>query len=142
MKPIMTAVAAVFLVAGAIWSADSSEDLVRAEKAWAAAVTSRDYAALDRIFTGDLIYAHASGAVETKAQYIDRLRSGKQRYDSLTHENLKVVLYGETAVTHSTVRVTGKNDAGPFNDHVMMMHVWVKQGGTWRLAGHQTTRIP
>jgi len=30
----------------------------------------------------------------------------------------------------------------PFNDHVMMMHVWVKQGGSWHLAAHQTTKVP
>jgi hypothetical protein len=38
--------------------------------------------------------------------------------------------------------MTGTNDAGPFNDHVMMMHIWVKQGAAWRLAAHQTTKIP
>jgi hypothetical protein len=38
--------------------------------------------------------------------------------------------------------MSGKNDRGRFDEHVMMMHVWVKQGGNWRLAAHQTTKIP
>lgn len=140
--PRLKAIAFLTVSAATILTAGAEEEIVSAEKSWAAAVKARDYAALDKIFTPDLIYAHASGAIETKQKYIDRLRSGKQRYDSLTHENIKVVLYGDSAVAHSLVRVTGVNDSGPFNDHVMMMHLWVKQSGSWRLAAHQTTRIP
>jgi hypothetical protein len=29
----------------------------------------------------------------------------------------------------------------PFNDHLKMLHVWVKQGRAWRLAAHQTTKL-
>jgi len=124
-----------------LWPA--AEDEIRsAEKSWAAAVKSRDYAALEKLFTPGLIYAHATGAIEDKEKYIGRLRSGAQRYDSITHESTKVLLYGDSAVAHSIMRMTGSNAAGPFNDHVMMMHLWVKQNGAWRLAAHQTTKIP
>ena len=119
------------------------EDEIRhAEQAWAAAVKGRDLAALEKIFTPGLIYAHATGAIEDREKYIGRLRSGAQRYDSITHESTKVVLYGDSAVAHSIMRMIGANAAGPFNDHVMMMHLWVKQNGAWRLAAHQTTKIP
>jgi ketosteroid isomerase-like protein len=121
----------------------SAEDEIRsADKAWAAAVKGRDLAALDRIFTPGLIYAHATGAIETKQKYMDRLKTGAQKYDEITQEDIKIVLYGDSAVTHSIMRMTGVNQAGPFNDHVMMMHLWVKQGGSWRLAAHQTTKLP
>ena len=129
------ALAAVALCAG--------EDEIRAaDKRWAAAVKAGDTAALDRMYTTGLIYAHASGNVEDKPQYIERLKSGKQKYSDVNIESTKVVVYGDSAVSHSIVRTIGRNDTGPFNDHVMMMHVWVKQGGEWRLAGHQTTKIP
>jgi hypothetical protein len=48
----------------------------------------------------------------------------------------------EAAGAFHIVRMTGKNDSGPFNDHLMMIHFWVKQGGAWKLAAHQTTKIP
>ena len=124
------------------FGASAEEEIRNAEKVWAEAVKGRNLAALEKIFTPELIYAHATGAIETKQKYLDRLRSGAQRYDSLTHESIKVVPYGDSAVAHSLVRVTGANSSGPFNDHVMMIHLWVKQAGTWRLAAHQTTRIP
>jgi ketosteroid isomerase-like protein len=141
----MRTLLAVTLIAAAAVSslAAAAEDEIRAaEKAWAKAVTSNDLAALDKIYTPGLIYAHSTGSIESKEKYIGRLRSGAQRYNSLTHEDMRVVLYGDSAVAHSMVRVTGVNDKGPFNDHVMTMHLWVKQGGAWRLAAHQTTKVP
>lgn len=121
----------------------AADDEIRAaDLKWAAAVKSGDTAALESMYTPGLIYAHATGAVEDKAKYIERLKSGKQRYSSVQIESTKIVPYGDAAVSHSVVRTIGVNDNGPFNDHVMMMHVWVKQGGAWRLAAHQTTKIP
>lgn len=121
---------------------NTAADITAAEKRWAAAVQARDTAALEKMFTPGLIYAHASGAIEDKTKYIDRLKSGKQRYDSVSVESTRVVPYGDSAVSHSIVRTIGVNDNGPFNDHVMMMHLWVKQDGVWRLAAHQTTKVP
>ena len=133
----------VSLVFAAFAAAAGAEDEIRAADAqWAAAVKAADTAALEKIFTSGLIYAHATGAVEDKQTYINRLKSGKQKYSAVTIESTKIVPYGDAAVSHSVVRTIGVNDKGPFNDHVMMMHLWVKQGGAWRFAAHQTTKVP
>jgi ketosteroid isomerase-like protein len=119
------------------------EDEIRAaDQRWAAAVKSGDTASLDRMYTSALVYAHATGKVEDKVQYLERLKSGKQKYSDVMIESTKIIPYGDSAVSHSVVRTIGTNDSGPFNDHVMMLHVWVKQRGEWRLAAHQTTKIP
>lgn len=123
-------------------AADPEKAILDAEKAWAKAVVAGDLAALERIFTPDLIYAHSTGKIETLRMYLDRLKEGKQRYDDIQFEKTQVRLHGDSAVAHSIARAMGKNDNGPFNDHLMMIHVWVKQGGSWRLAAHQTTKIP
>jgi ketosteroid isomerase-like protein len=131
------------LFATATVALSSPEDEIRAaDRRWAAAVKDRDTVALERVYTSGLIYAHATGKVEDKSQYIDRLTSGKQKYTDVIIESTKVVVYGDSAISHSIVRTIGTNDNGRFNDHVMMMHVWVKQRSEWRLAAHQTTKIP
>ena len=131
-----------FVFAALAAAAGADDEIRAADTQWAAAVKAADTAALGKIFTTGLIYAHASGAVEDKQTYINRLKSGKQKYSAVTIESTKVAPYGDAAVSHSLVRTIGVNDKGPFNDHVMMMHLWVKQGGAWRLAAHQTTKIP
>ncbi|MBI3683902.1 MAG: nuclear transport factor 2 family protein [Acidobacteria bacterium] len=111
------------------------------DKAWIKALLSRDAATLDRLLSKDLIYAHASGVVDTKSEYIEKLRSGRQVYKTLDQKNVSVRLHGDSAVTHSWARVTGVSPQGPFDDKIMMIHVWVKSGSNWQLAAHQTTRV-
>jgi ketosteroid isomerase-like protein len=122
-------------------AADDEQAIKDAENAWAKAVAARDFAALDSMLAGSLIYAHSTGNIESKQEYLGRMKSGAQKYDSITHESTRVIPYGDTAVAHSIVRMVGTNTAGAFNDRLMMMHVWVKQGGKWRLAAHQTTKL-
>lgn len=133
----------LLLIAGALsLAAPQDAAIVQAENAWAKAVIARDLAALEKIYTPELIYAHSTGNVETLQMYLGRLKEGKQRYDDIRFEKQLIRVYGDSAVSHNIVRMMGKNDSGPFNDHLMMIHFWVRQGGAWKLAAHQTTKIP
>ncbi|HUQ90556.1 MAG TPA: nuclear transport factor 2 family protein [Bryobacteraceae bacterium] len=123
-------------------AATPEEEIRAAEKKWADAVVARDYAALDKIYTPALIYAHSTGAIENRQKYMDRLKSGAQKYDGITQESIQIVPYGDSVVSHTILRMTGSNASGPFNNRVMAMHLWVKQNGAWRLAAHQTTLLP
>lgn len=112
------------------------------EKQWSTAIQKRDAATLEKLLSDDLVYAHASGVVDTKASYIAKIKEGKQVYAGVEQRNLTFHPYNDNAVvTHCWMRVHGVNPAGPFDDKVMMMHFWVKQGGAWKLAGHQTTKV-
>jgi ketosteroid isomerase-like protein len=141
----MKTAALAMLVLGAgfgLRAAEPEAEIRKAENAWAKAVVARDWAAVDKILRDKLIYAHATGGIESKKQYLDRVRSGAQQYNTINHENTRVVVYGDSAVTHSIMRMAGTTNGTPFSDHLMMLHVWEKQGGSWRLAAHQTTKLP
>ena len=131
----------LFTVLRLAQAATTEEDIRKAEKAWSAAVTATDFAALDRILGDQLIYAHSTGAIESKSEYLGRLRSGAQKYDTIEHQSTTIRIYGDSAVAHSRARMAGKSNGNPFDDRLMMMHFWVKQGGSWRLVAHQTTRL-
>jgi ketosteroid isomerase-like protein len=138
----MTCRILVFLLsAAASAAAVSPAEIEQLDKNWIRAVLAKDFPALDKMYTADLVYAHASGIVDTKTAYLEKVRSGKQVYQSMEQKNVSVRIYGDTAVTHSWMRVTGVNAQGPFDDKVMMLHVWVRQGAVWRMAAHQTTRV-
>lgn len=118
------------------------EDEIRAaEKSWATAVTSANLPALEKILGDQLIYAHSTGAIESKADYIGRLKSGKQKYDAIEQQSITVRMFGNAAVAHVKLRMAGISNDRPFNDQLMAMHFWVKQGGAWRLVAHQTTKL-
>ncbi len=132
----------ILVLAVGLIAAASAQTFQERDAAWAAAVQSGDVAALDKFYTNDLIYAHSTGNVDSKKQYLDRLKTGAQKYEHVTIEKTRVVEYGDAVVTHSFLRMNGISNGKPFNDHVMMLHLWVKQEGMWRIAAHQTTKLP
>src|SRR5260370_19989437 len=86
-------------------AADPEAEIRDAEKAWAQAVVARDWAAVEKILGDKLIYAHATGVVESKKQYLDRVRCGAQKYDTINDESTPGVTYADSDVTHSIMRM-------------------------------------
>jgi ketosteroid isomerase-like protein len=129
------------LAAAVSLAAQTKQEILALDQAWYTAILKKDTATLEKLLAPDLVYAHASGVVDTKKTYIEKISGGKQVYASFEQKNVTVNLYGTTAVTHSWARVTGVNPQGKFDDKIMMLHVWVQRGGAWLLAGHQTTRV-
>ena len=135
---LLAAIAIALLLAGA----SPADEIVDVEKRWAAAVVALDFAALDKIYHDDLIYAHSTGIIETKAQYMAKLKSGKQKYTAIEYGETTVRREGDAAVAHSIVTMKGTSAAGPFDNRLMMIHTWFNSGGSWRLVAHQTTQLP
>lgn len=111
------------------------------DKAWVKAVLAKDVAALDRMLADDLIYAHASNVIDTKTSYTEKIKGGKQVYKVMEQRKVTVKVFGTTGITQSWLHVTGVNPAGPFDDKVMLLHVWVKSGNGYKLAAHQTAKV-
>jgi ketosteroid isomerase-like protein len=135
---------AVMLVSLAFAAEPKTKDAVSAaDKAWAAATVKSDGAALGKLLADDLNYIHSTGAIDSKATFIDKLKSGEQKYLKFDHEDIDVRLYGATAVLTSTARVESitKGVKGPPN-HLRFIHVWYYSKGAWQLVAHQSLRIP
>ena len=117
------------------------QDVRTAERSWAKAIMASDGAALAKLLGAKLIYAHATGIVDTKDEYVAKIVSGRQKYEGVDHESMTVQLYGTTAVVHARVHMWGVNQSGKFDDLLMLLHVWLKTGSGWELVAHQTTKL-
>lgn len=132
---------ALLLTAAAV-AADLQAEVQAAENAWIAAIKAKDASALGRVLADDLVYVHSGGVVDSKAQYIAKVTSGKQVYKGVEQFKMKIRGEGSVAVTQCWARMHGINAAGDFDDKLVVAHIWVKTGGAWRLAYHQTTKVP
>jgi ketosteroid isomerase-like protein len=96
---------------------------------------------LARIYADSIDWTRPTGEPLTKAQVLANLRSGKEKYNSITHDDLKVHVYGDTVVVtgHSTTNL--QYDGKVFSSPRRFANVWVKQGGQWRLVVHHVTPI-
>ena len=123
-------------------AAPSVDDEVRAaESAWTTAIKAKDAHALESLLADTLIYAHSTGIVDSKKDYIAKVTSGRQLYLGADHNSMTIRSYGDTVIVHANMHVWGTNQAGKFDDVVMAMHTWVKRSGKWQLVAHQTTKI-
>jgi ketosteroid isomerase-like protein len=106
------------------------------------AMVAGDTAALAPLLADELTYTHSNALVESKDAFLASIASKTIQYRSLKPSDVKVQLYGETAVITGRVEIQvtlrGQDIALP----ARFTAVYVRQGGAWRLAAWQTTRIP
>ncbi len=124
------------------FNADDSAAVLQAEKQWIAAIQKPDPAVLEKILHVQLIYGHATGITDSKASYIGKVTSGKQKYAGVEQEIVKMQLLGDAIIVHAKMRMYGVNQSGKFDDRVMLMHTWLKRDGRWQLVAHQTAKLP
>jgi ketosteroid isomerase-like protein len=116
--------------------------ITKLEAEWVEALVKVDTATLEQLYSDQLTYTHSSGTTDTKAEYIANLKAGKTKYESLVREDVKVRVFGNTAVHTSKTNIKLVNNGQPQSFSVKMLHVWAKEGAKWRLVAHQTTRLP
>jgi ketosteroid isomerase-like protein len=131
----------VLVLTALVCLAQDKAAILALDKQWSDSIVKGDTATLEKLLSDDLVYAHSTGIVDTKASYIAKIKERRQVYKSFEQHKPTVNIYKDSAVTFSYVRVTGTNQAGLFDDKVMLIHFWVKQNNIWRLAAHQTTKI-
>jgi hypothetical protein len=89
---------------------------------------SPDRRALEAIFADQLSYGHSDGRVQTKAEFIDALVTGKSLFKSISLFGQTISIVGDVAI----VRHRFEADAV-----IKILQVWQKQTGTWRLLVRQ-----
>ena len=77
MKRICLILLLAFAGSAYAFGAGPKDEILAAEKRWAEAVIALDFAALEKIYHDGLIYAHSTGIIETKGDYLGKLRNGK-----------------------------------------------------------------
>jgi ketosteroid isomerase-like protein len=138
----MSYAAAAILAIALLGSPQASKEtveqqLIRLKHEMGQAYVSRDIGALERLYADDYTVTDSEGTTTNKTQEIDRLRSGKSTYEATSYEDVKVRVYGDTAIVAGRGTVKGRNATGPFHTEYHSTNVFVKQNGVWRaVAAH------
>jgi ketosteroid isomerase-like protein len=115
--------------------------ILKMEQEWEDALVKSDVAALDRIYAVSLIYTHSNGAVDDKAAYIRNIKSGVTKYESMKRDDIRVSVYGDTAIVSSHWQVNATANGNKLSTNARYLHVYVKQKGQWLMVAHQATRL-
>lgn len=119
---------------------NTEQAVIRMERELSAATGKKDVSALNRILADDFSGIESSGSVFDKAQTINDIASGVENVQSGTPENLKVKIYGDTAVATGRLSVSSKKNEGDYNLKMLFTDIWTKQNGQWQIVNHQATQ--
>jgi ketosteroid isomerase-like protein len=128
------------LVAAPMFAAVADE-VKAAENEWLTGITKNDFRKLDQVLADELVYLHSTGVMDSKASYVKSLQSGKQKYVSGKINDLKIRVYGQTAVLNGDANFEFVTDGKPGKAHLKYTHVFVKGGKGWQLVSHQSLKV-
>ena len=114
---------------------------LKLEQQWEDALLKSDVAALDKLYDESMVYTHSSGAVDNKSTYIGNIKSGATKYESMKRDDIKVSVYGNTALVTCHWEVHVLNRENKIDTNARYLHVYVKQKDGWKMVAHQATRI-
>jgi ketosteroid isomerase-like protein len=112
--------------------------LMQMERDWTEASLKKDAATLDKILADDWVGQGPTGT-QPKAQALAELKSGDSKLDSITLGDMKVRVFGDTAI------VTGSDDeksaykGKDTSGHWIWTDVFAKRQGHWQAVASQGT---
>lgn len=120
----------------------SADEALAAEDARYAAQTGDDFAAMEKMLGSDLVYIHSSSAVDSKASYIDSMRSGTVKYRSMQRSDTTVRTYGCMAIVSGLANFDVTVKGQDLSVELRFHSIWARRDAGLQFVSWQATRVP
>lgn len=149
MKPILFLVSVLIAISACELEARSQSDrssttdiIMAAERAWAKAAVERDVETFAKYMSDDYVLIEVNTGsdkksrfdVTNKSSWVEKLRSRREKYDSVEVHNLKVLLNGDVATVTGEYSQKGTSDGKDISAVGLYVDTWAKRKGQWRLV--------
>jgi ketosteroid isomerase-like protein len=112
------------------------------ESQWRTALLQNDVAAFNRLLADDYLGINPNGTLETKADALAQQRSGTVKISSIEPDNVKIRVYGDTAVVTSLVNVEGHDGDRDISGRYHYTRVYSRRDGEWKVVSFEASRLP
>jgi hypothetical protein len=135
---------AVSALSGAAFGKDDARipALKAAEAARFQANIDADAKVLGRMLDDALEYVHSNGEVNTKAEFIESLTSGKRDYIATTFDIQGVRILGDVAIIRGTAKVTVADHGESRDLDLGYTDIWVWKDKRWQMTAWRSARMP
>ena len=138
---VITSVLSLAALLSLARAANVDEDLKKLETERAAAVVRGDAATLAKQTSDDYTFINVYGRMSDKSQMVDAFKNGQSKLASDELSDMKVRLYGNTAVITGKADVKGTLSGKDITGQMMFTRVYVKKGGHWQSVAFQQTLV-
>jgi ketosteroid isomerase-like protein len=122
-------------------SASLQQTLMQVEQELVDALVRGDVAPWERYLADTYIFTAPDGTTQNKAQFIEELKSGALKMESSKNADMKVQVYGDTAVVTYRSTDKGTDKGTDISGHYRWTDVFVKRNGRWQIVSTQGTSI-
>lgn len=123
-------------------TSEAEEELLRVEKEFAETIVCNDLERLGRVVADDWIIIDPNGEIVDRARFFEVIKSGSLTHEAMESEDLRVRIYGESAVVTAVTRTKGEFMGQEFSTQERATDVFVKRNGRWRCVLTHLTRFP
>jgi ketosteroid isomerase-like protein len=116
-------------------------EVLKINKEYDAAVVKNDVKALERILADDYVYTDTDGSMYNKMQDIELAKSGDLKFEYGMSDDVKVRVYGETAIVTGRWMSKGSYKGKTYEDKERYTSFYVKRAGRWQLVSDTAVNI-
>jgi len=140
-RVLLTAVLLTQLAACETGRPTARGDLREIDRTRFRAMVENDLEHLAALLSEDLVYVHTDGIVESKPEFLARLRSGSLRYRSIEPTDVRVRTFGNAAIVTGRSQMAVTNGGVDREFAIRYTAVYAVRVNRWQLVSWQSTRI-
>ena len=115
------------------------EELVKVEEEFANAIVKNNPDEIRQFVGDDWIIINADGGIIDRERFLEVIKSGTLTHEMMESEDIRVRVYGDSAVVSALTRSKGKFMGHEFTTHERSTDVFVRRDGQWRCVLTQLT---
>src|SRR6266480_3807525 len=115
------------------------DEVLKVEKGFTDAIAENDLEAIERFVTDDWIIINSDGGIIDKERFLGVIKSGALTHEMMESGDMRVRVYGDSAVVSALTRSKGKFMGQEFTTHERSTDVFAKCDGQWRCVLTQLT---
>ena len=121
--------------------ADTASELKALDAKLTDAFKAGNFEMLGKYFDSDYILVDPRGGLHNKTQHLKHLNNGTAKFKDLNETDVKVRVFGDTAVVTGLLQVTGKVEDKDVSAEYRWTRVYNKSGDMWRCVLEQHTYV-
>lgn len=144
MTKIIYTLIVFFMMTTTITEAQTADEKAVAEavEQLRKAMIGADIPKLKSLAADEISYGHSNGLIENKAEFVDQFVTGKSVFKTITLSDQTVKIVGEAAVVRHRLTADTNNSNVPGKVDLVVLLVWQKQKGEWKLLARQAAKLP
>jgi ketosteroid isomerase-like protein len=131
----------IAMTANAKDKGDEAAQIKTIEQQWLAAYLKGDSSFLEKIEADDFVLFDPMGASHTKADDVRDLKTGAMKWTDAQFEDVKVRIYGKTAVATGIAGIKGTYNGQDISGRIRFTDVFVHKKDEWHAVSTQLTAI-